>query len=61
MPSNTLSLSFTGANFKGSFPTNQLKLSFICGCVVTKKESALNFWGSSAKDMDKSVIKYQVL
>lgn len=61
MPANTLSLNFTGANFKGSFPANTLKLHFICGCVVTKKESSLNFWGSSAKEMDKSVIKYQVM
>ena len=36
-------------------------LSFICSYVVTKKESSLNFWGGSAKEMDKSVIKYQVL
>ena len=61
MPANTLSLNFTGANFKGSFPTNTLKLHFICACVVTKKESSLNFWGSSTKEMDKSVIKYQVM
>ena len=61
MPANTLSLNFTGANFKGSFPANTLKLHFICGCVVTKKESSLNFWGSSTKEMDKSLIKYQVM
>ena len=54
-------LNFTGATFKGSYPANNLSLKFICGCVVTKKESSLNFWGSSAKEMDKSVIKYQVL
>ena len=61
MPANTLSLSFTGATFKGQYPSNNLSLKFICGCVVTKKESALNFWGGKAGDVAKSEIKYQII
>lgn len=61
MPANTLSLNFTGANFKGSFPANTLKLNFCAGLAVTKKESALNFWGSSVKDIPKSIIRYQLI
>ena len=61
MPANTLSLNFTGANFKGSFPANQLKLNFVGSYIVTKKESSLNFWGSSAKDADRSKLNYQII
>ena len=61
MPANTLSLNFTGANFNGSFPANTLKLNFCAGLVVTKKESALNFWGSSVKDANPDTIFVQII
>ena len=61
MPTNTLSLNFTGANFKGSYPANTMKLNFTGSLVNTKKESALNFWGGKAGDVAKSEIKYQIL
>lgn len=58
---NSLNLTFTGGTFKGSYPVNNLSLKFICGCVITKKESSLNFWGGKAGDVANSVIKYQIL
>ena len=61
MPANTLNLSFTGATFKGAYPANSLKLNFTGSLVVTKKESALNFWGGKAGDVAKSEIRYQII
>ena len=61
MPANTLQLNFTGGTFKGQYPSNNLKLNFICATAVTKREAALNFWGASVKDTASSSLTYQVI
>jgi len=53
-------LNFTGGTFYGQYK-NSLKLNFCGSYVPTKKESSLNFWGGSVREILPSKINIQVI